>query len=473
MDQDSRREEWMIFAVLFVLLIIAGTIYYFRENLNEYFLVTIKYSLFPVQYIPDYIINTLFFWKTPLFSDFIIGPLHDLTYDFVPYKYANFLIDATTPQLIAFNYPTGSVCQDISPNLNIFSHYYVENMGVACSDLSNNYLMSPHAQLFSINAFLADAGPANQYGGLLRDLGKSNAIANYVGGLIWPYFFSIYAYIIFTYRKKRKYEEVHTADTILEQERTVWHTIEPMLNVHPELEKDLEAGPWAMAKRAEHYGIDQKMIIKLKNGFSLDFNRSESVFSKQCGREFRGIPSFTIHERWLYAMFLTKANRNGKTANVMLDLLNDVHTSRTVSKSVIKVATKKLNTLVDEMLDKYADSDIEKMVFAEHYYTVCIMSRMLDEARQDGVLATSNFVWLRPLDRHLWYMMSNTGRGGIKKESGSASFIEVAGPTCHMISERLLKKKIAIPDVRQAIIAFDQYWFETNDKYTQHFKDEY
>jgi hypothetical protein len=432
MEQDNHQVEWILASIALLIITLIGLGWYYQNYFNNWFLQILGYALFPIQYIPEIIFKVLFFWKYPPFIDLIITPINTIMLEYIPYSISLPISEAITPQ----SYMRITADRDVG--------VYPQLVGVL-EQIKFNYI----------------------------SLSLSNDIANYIGTLIWPYFLFFYVKIMLAYKGKRKYSEVHTADTILDQEKNIWHTIEPMLNVHPELEKDLEAGPWAMAKRAEHYGPDNNMIITSRTGCSLNFNQAELVFSKQCAAPFKGIDGFKIHERWLYAMFLTKANRDGKTAQVMLDLLNDTHTSRSVPSGIKKQTLTKLNKLADDMINKFADSDVEKIAFKEHYFTVCVLSRMLDEARQDGVLATSNFVWLRPLDRHLWYMLSNTGRGGIKKESGSASFVEVAGPTCHMLSERILKRKISIPDVRQAIIAFDQYWFETNDKYTQYFKDEY
>ena len=432
MEQDNHQVEWMLATLAFVVVVMLLAGWYYQNYFNSWFIQLLGYAIFPVQYVPEIIFEILFFWKSPPFLDFVILPVNGLLLEYIPYNISHPITEAITPQMFM--------------------------------KVSQGNAIGVYPQLIGVSDYIK-----NNHSTLLL----SNDIANYIGSFLWPYFAFFYIKILLSYKSKRKYNEVHTADTILDQEKNIWHTIEPMLNVHPELEKDLESGPWAMAKRAEHYGPDNNMITKSSSGFTLNFNQSETVFSKQCGSKFKGIDGFNEHERWLYSMFLTKANRDGKTAQLMLDLLNDAHTSRDVPSGIKKQTLIKLNKLSNDMINKFADSEIENTAFKEHYYTVCVLSRMLDEARKDGVLATSNFVWLRPLDRHLWYMLSNTGRGGIKKESGSASFVEVAGPTCHMLSERILKRKISIPDVRQAIIAFDQYWFETNDQYTQHFKNEY
>ncbi len=48
---------------------------------------------------------------------------------------------------------------------------------------------------------------------------------------------------------------------------------------------------------------------------------------------------------------------------------------------------------------------------------------LLIYAKRKGVLASSQFIWLRPYDRTLWYALNQIG--------GKATWAEAAGPWAH------------------------------------------
>ena len=43
-------------------------------------------------------------------------------------------------------------------------------------------------------------------------------------------------------------------------------------------------------------------------------------------------------------------------------------------------------------------------------YVYSFMATLLEVSRSDGVLASSEFLWLKPLDRRLWYVLNHVGR---------------------------------------------------------------
>ena len=56
---------------------------------------------------------------------------------------------------------------------------------------------------------------------------------------------------------------------------------------------------------------------------------------------------------------------------------------------------------------------------------------MLVAARTDGVLASAEFLWLKPVDRQLWFMLNSIGR--------RTPFVEVSAPYAHWLVERRLR----------------------------------
>ncbi len=68
---------------------------------------------------------------------------------------------------------------------------------------------------------------------------------------------------------------------------------------------------------------------------------------------------------------------------------------------------------------------------------------------QGGVLAPAQFLWLRAVDRALWYPLNNLGRRSFHTEG--------AGAMAHFMAEQNAKKPLVVPRIDTAIITLNQY----------------
>jgi hypothetical protein len=86
-----------------------------------------------------------------------------------------------------------------------------------------------------------------------------------------------------------------------------------------------------------------------------------------------------------------------------------------------------------------------KSLASQHYFTETLMITLLLWARKRaGILASSKFVWLRPTNRGLWYVLNNVGR--------SVFHVEAAGVFAHWKVEVTAKEPIMTPKVEEAVI---------------------
>ena len=67
--------------------------------------------------------------------------------------------------------------------------------------------------------------------------------------------------------------------------------------------------------------------------------------------------------------------------------------------------------------------------------------------RDDGVVPCSEFLWLKPLDRRLWYMLNSIGR--------QTPFAEVGGPFAHWRAEKEMGRRCLVPMIDEAIKALE------------------
>jgi intracellular multiplication protein IcmP len=100
----------------------------------------------------------------------------------------------------------------------------------------------------------------------------------------------------------------------------------------------------------------------------------------------------------------------------------------------------------------------------QHGFEATAMLRALATAREEGgVLAPSQFVWLRAHDRKLWYPLNNLGR--------QSYHVEALGAMAHFKTERLTARPIPRPRVQSAVQSLKEYIKSPRAKSIPHVED--
>jgi intracellular multiplication protein IcmP len=102
---------------------------------------------------------------------------------------------------------------------------------------------------------------------------------------------------------------------------------------------------------------------------------------------------------------------------------------------------------VDALLKKHENTKVVQKILQSHAYVMTVMAAMLVGARMDGVQATADFLWLKPIDRRLWYVLNTMGR--------QTPFVESAGPYAHYVAEKEAGRKLLIPMIESATNALE------------------
>ena len=103
---------------------------------------------------------------------------------------------------------------------------------------------------------------------------------------------------------------------------------------------------------------------------------------------------------------------------------------------------------IEELAAQHKEHPVVKWAAAHHAYVYTVLATILELARLEGVLATSEFVWLKPLDRRLWYVLNAVGR--------STPVVEAAGVYAHWLAEKKLRRRLSTPVVAEAVDALDK-----------------
>ena len=160
-------------------------------------------------------------------------------------------------------------------------------------------------------------------------------------------------------------------------------------------------------------------------------DKASQVFRKQVGPLWQGVERLPIHVQALFGVFAARGMQDRKAASQLLQQI-----------SASSAGGKLDFTGAKELMLKHKESPVVKLVSSRHAYVLTCMASMLMLARTDGVLATADFLWLKPLDRPLWYTLNSVGR--------QTPFIEVAGPFAHWSAERALGRKMTQPMIDEA-----------------------
>jgi len=256
------------------------------------------------------------------------------------------------------------------------------------------------------------------------------------------------AFVIFFSSTARSFKHIYSMRDLINLEKGNWPQITPVANLDL-IKTDIDKGPWAMAltpmqfckryglleehKRAPKEGMTHKEWNKIE--VTLRRGQANKLFVVQLGPMWPGTDKLPPHIKALFAAFAARLNGDAKSS---ADLFAHISTS-----SAIKLDF----SGADEVMKKYENTKLVQKIVNSHAYLLTVMAEMLEGARSDGVQATADFLWLKPIDRRLWYMLNTVGR--------QTPFVEVAGPYAHWIAEREIGKKLIVPVVEEATNALE------------------
>lgn len=244
-----------------------------------------------------------------------------------------------------------------------------------------------------------------------------------------------------------RFRRTHSMQTLRLQEQANWPQIMPVIDKNLSAQ-DVTLGPWAMAltpiEFAKRYNLLKKDefaprgVSRLSPPLSATIKKGEArrIFTLQLGPYWNGFDALSPQAKALAAVFMAKMNRDRDNAQKLLKMF-----SISAAKGQLDV------TLVPSVLNKHRNTELVQEVVQRHAYVVTVMASLLEESRKDGVMASSDFIWLKPIDRRLWYVLNNIGR--------QTTFVEVSGIIAHWKVEKALSKKCLMPMIEEAVKALE------------------
>lgn len=260
----------------------------------------------------------------------------------------------------------------------------------------------------------------------------SGDLAKALRPFIWPLFaipLLIYAWRVWKQNPGNRFRRPLTRERLLTSEHSQWPWTMPVAGLNL-VKESIDKGPWAMEKNplefARHY--------RLLDGNALNRLRAEKLFASQLGPLWEGPDRLHGYERALFACFIAQACRDRKSAQDGLAVL-----ARTMASG------KPDYSFVDAMLAKHMGNPLVKDIIDRHAYVTTVISAALKRARKIGVLPPNFFLWLRPMNRPLWYSLNCVGR--------HTPFAGVSGVHAHRLAEEVAGHAIEVPYVAKTVDA--------------------
>lgn len=328
--------------------------------------------------------------------------------------------------------------------MGIFKVKYFETKGVLFFVLFWNAVVS-YLPFLSI-----DVAPLNQalafiqknYGTELpfADIVKiSGEVGKY---LIYPVALVLLALsaTLFFGGSSQKFRNIFNMDSLKFTEQDNWPQITPVVKLDL-CKQDLNEGPWAMALNplmfCKKHGIlevekkDSRYLTSVRRGAAY------RVLSLQLGPRWIAPERLPMYLQALFAIFVARIDGDKKTADALIDQI-------AASAKTIGFKPGNLNYAgVIELLNKHKNAKSVMRIIALHGYVTTVMASLLSASREAGVLATSEFLWLKPVDRRMWYMLNSVGRPTVVSE--------ISGAFAHWLAERKLGLPLVAPMIDEAL----------------------
>lgn len=259
----------------------------------------------------------------------------------------------------------------------------------------------------------------------------------------------VLALVIYFSKATSRYKKTYNMKQLVQDERESWPQITPIADLDL-VHTDIDVGPWAMALSPmqfakKHNLLQEERILATdavstlqhaKTIVSLRRDEAYQVFSLQLGRYWTGVENLTKPTKALFAAFAARAERDQEgSRKLLLQIAGSATTGRLDFSGT------------DELLEKHKHNKALIRITQDHAFVLTVMASMLKLAREDGVLASADFLWLKPIDRPLWFVLNSVGR--------QTPFAEVSGVMAHWLAENTLRRKIGVPMVEQAVNALE------------------
>ncbi len=260
--------------------------------------------------------------------------------------------------------------------------------------------------------------------------------------LQYPVLFLSFSFGALTYlfHPDSGFNEIETMKSLSEKMNPFFPAIQVVQSLDL-VNEDINVGPWAMALTPIEFGKRHKLFSRdeATGKVLVNFVLARLAFSRQLGRLWKGVEDLSSHEKGLFAAFIAFTNYDRKSGDQLLEQMAGSATALNLRKGSIDYSG------VDELIKKHLNSPVVQSIIKKHGFVYTIFAGLLKSARETGIVQNALYLWIKPIDRSLWYVLNNMGRRAV--------FAEMAGVFAHFLAEESIGFAIRTPIVDSAVLA--------------------
>ena len=263
-------------------------------------------------------------------------------------------------------------------------------------------------------------------------------------------------------------------DRLLNMEKLLRHNAESFACLRPVLgrgkyllsTKSFDSGLWRTARTPLQFAVEHGLLrdeqsqpfspaqVFLKNGLPsedlpafgearLDAEKTRTVFQTQLGPRFSCFEKLSPCRQAAAVAFLAYAAGDKENCVSILDDVSTAYKERGGKAKCAILHEKAFVQRLAALWEEHEEVFSEKSLVRHNAYELVWFMALLNRARKKGVLASSQFLWLRPLDRPLWYALNQCG--------GRTAWAEGFAAWAHYTAEEKAGKALPEPQVASVV----------------------
>jgi len=246
-----------------------------------------------------------------------------------------------------------------------------------------------------------------------------------------------------------KFMTRHTLESLIQTQAKMWPVISPIVKLNPSKTGRVlgDIVPDKLPLFAEALSPEEWISwnrIPLANGIP-ERDAVRRAFIHQLGPRWTGIASLPFYMQALLVAFILRGIQRREESDSFLGRL-----AERWSPEKGFSPTADLVEEVKKIIDDPNCGGKVVPILNQYAWRSTAMIGLLHWARNNGgVLAPAQFLWVRAVDRVLWYSLNNLGRRAYHSEG--------AGAIAHFMAESSAKKPLPIPRVDTAVVTLNTY----------------
>lgn len=274
---------------------------------------------------------------------------------------------------------------------------------------------------------------------------------------------------------RERFRRTLNMQKLLNNNASLYPCIAPILNWGRSiLQEPTDSGPWMVARQPIQFVAEHGLLKDSTSGEAIPKNKilgenqianpdspiiagaikarfdrdgAAALFKKQFGEEFQSLEKLPPYLYALASAFLLfgagrKADGQKILDNMSASFRPPVETQKACflckppfyklprkGRKSYAISTK-VHVSKKEISGLWQSEDIQKIIRPHNRYRNLVILALYAHARKKGVVSSAEFIWLRPVNRRLFYLLNNYGR--------RTAWVEIAGPWVHYQAEEAL-----------------------------------